>query len=115
MTDRALYPIQVVLRVGVTNGKGRGEAEYVMPSSVGHGFAPSDADIEEALSEISKALPESYRLMTREEHFLDRIWDHVPDEPRVAVPRIPSGHCWFDPETATTPCFWGCEDEDEIE
>jgi len=92
------YPLVNSIIVHITDGDTNGSVTYNFP----YGRIPTEDEMPEALEKIKSVLPDGFRLMTRHESLI-----HFMREERgyrgpnnVALPRLPVGDEWHDPDTA---------------
>ncbi len=109
---KTLYPVQVQLKVHITNGEASGSATY------SHGLhrLPEEADMEKILTDVMQALPDGFRLMTRHESMMHFLRDERHYQgPNVALPVLAADERWHNPNTANTISFSADDDEEEAD
>lgn len=110
--SETLYPMQVEMKLHITDGDTVGSVSYSFPVH----RLPTGADMPRVLDEIGKALPDGYRLMTRHEslmHFLREEKGYRG--PNIALPALDEGQEWHDPAAADVMSFSRHDDMDEDE
>lgn len=98
-----LYPIEIDVKVHVTNGKGKnGVATYAAQ----YKRVPTHDKIKDILSEVVETLPRGFRLMTRHESETFVIREKFgAGTPVMALSTLADGDEWHDPETANQHFF----------
>lgn len=97
-----LYPVNVDIKVHITNGDVQGVATYGFPL---HNL-PTEADMPKVMESVLERLPKGFRLMTRHESMMYFLREEKGYRgSSLALPRLDDGDEWHDPENANTISF----------
>jgi hypothetical protein len=108
--QRTLYPVSVTAKIHITNGDTDGEATYSFPLNK----LPTEADMEDAIKQVTEMLPDDFRLMSRHESMMYYLrQDKGYRGPSLALSALGEGERWHDPATENTFSFRGDEDDFE--
>lgn len=103
-----LYPVNIDVKVHITNGVADGAATFGMWLHK----LPTEQDMPDILAKVMQALPEGFRLMSRHESMMYFLREQKGYRgPNLALPDLEAGEEWHDPETAHTYSSLG-DDED---
>lgn len=105
-----LYPVEVQLKVHITDGDIVGSVNY----GCGLHHLPTTEEMPGIIETVTAALPPGYRLMSRHEstmHFLRE--ERAYRGPNLALPNLEDGKEWHDPAAANT--FSALRDEPDEE
>lgn len=98
MSEKLQAPIEIELKIGITNGKGQIGTVTI---GMGHGSYPTEQDLRERVAKFaSEEMPDDFRLMSKREWF-NNLFGRCRDEDDEGNPifmnyAMPGGEEWSD-------------------
>lgn len=96
MTDKLQAPIEVELKISITNGEGKIGTVTI---GMGNGSYPAEQELRDRVAKfVSEEMPEGFRLMTKREWF-NNLFGQARDEDEDGNPvfmnfAMPGGEHW---------------------